>query len=181
MTKSRYLVAVPVAAVAAATLSAPAAQAATGSPPAAKAVTVQAPASLVHTADEPQAGVQTGSMKLSSRNCGGGKGGYMQWSHPWKSGKYIRAWAVVHCKKTFFPNYRAVEAQLSQYRGGKVVWSTKARKVVGKSGRATFTVGINLAWKCSGGSQLYKTSVYLRINSRMVAGGSKKDWRRIYC
>ncbi|MFC4014074.1 hypothetical protein ACFOY2_43085 [Nonomuraea purpurea] len=118
--------------------------------------------------------------QIPGRYCGQakGSGGYVRQAAPWRSGAHIRVSSIIHCGKADMWNFRSMETHLSQYRG-LGIWSAKARKITRKNGRAAYTVTHNLSWKCSGGSQLYRTTTANRVGRWLFKTYSGQ--RRISC
>ncbi|MEU6721360.1 hypothetical protein ABZ897_58800 [Nonomuraea sp. NPDC046802] len=161
LTPRRMLV-VPAAVAAAVTLSLPA-HADAASSQSATVAAASVPAVSVSAVSVSAASLSAAG-RIPGRYCGQakGSGGYVRQAAPWRSGAYIRVSSIIHCGKADMWSFRSMETHLSQYRG-LGIWSAKARKITRKNGRAAYTVTHNLSWKCSGGSQLYRTTTANRV------------------
>ncbi|GAA2623602.1 hypothetical protein SMC26_38075 [Actinomadura fulvescens] len=105
---------------------------------------------------------------------------------PYKTGKYIKTGRQIHCNKGGWGRKIEFKVELQQYRG-LGVWRSKAKKNH-KDGNASHALTKKLvaSWKCSGGSQLYRTKA--QVHAWSVLRGSqtrslygKSDQKRIRC
>lgn len=105
---------------------------------------------------------------------------------PYRSGRYIKSSRQLHCNRGGWGRHMSVTTTLQQYRGFGY-WRTKATRSA-KDSNATpaFTIKQDVSWKCSGGSQLYRTQTKLHVfsvvrGSQSITFHDRDHYRRIRC
>ncbi|MEU6787276.1 hypothetical protein ABZ912_49505 [Nonomuraea angiospora] len=112
--------------------------------------------------------------------------GWQRHIPPYKKGRYIKSSRQLHCNKGGWGRHMSITTTLQQYRGFGY-WRTKAtRSAKDSSATPAFTIKQDVRWKCSGGSQLYRTQTKLHVfsvlrGSQALTFHDKVHYRRIRC